>query len=71
MSALGYLIPISIALGLVALGAFFWSLRTGQYEDLDGAAERILLNEDVPIPPSARQPASTGADHGAPLRRRE
>jgi Cu2+-exporting ATPase len=45
-----YLIPIAIGLGLTALAAFMWSLRSGQYDDLDGAAERILHEEtDAPI----------------------
>jgi cbb3-type cytochrome oxidase maturation protein len=41
-----YLIPIALGLGLTALAAFMWCLRSGQYDDLDGAAERILLDED-------------------------
>jgi cbb3-type cytochrome oxidase maturation protein len=48
MSMLAYLIPISLGLGLLALAAFLWALRSGQYEDLDGAAERILYDEDKP-----------------------
>ncbi|HWM82229.1 MAG TPA: cbb3-type cytochrome oxidase assembly protein CcoS [Pseudolabrys sp.] len=40
-----YLIPIALALGAVGLGAFLWSLKSGQYEDLDGAAERILFED--------------------------
>lgn len=45
-----YLIPIALALGAAGLGAFLWSLRNGQYEDLDGAAERILFDDnDKPI----------------------
>jgi cbb3-type cytochrome oxidase maturation protein len=45
-----YLIPIAFGLGLTALAAFMWSLRAGQYDDLDGAAERILHEEtDAPI----------------------
>ena len=48
MNMLAYLIPISIGLGLMGLGAFLWALRSGQYEDLDGAAERILYDEDRP-----------------------
>ena len=40
------LIPGALFLGAVGLGAFFWSLRSGQYEDLDGAAQRILIDED-------------------------
>ena len=45
-----YLIPIALGLGLTALAAFMWSLKSGQYEDLDGAAERILHEDsDAPI----------------------
>lgn len=43
------LIPISIGLGLTGLCAFFWSLRHDQYEDLAGAARRILFAADEPI----------------------
>ncbi|WP_395813163.1 cbb3-type cytochrome oxidase assembly protein CcoS [Devosia sp.] len=42
MSGLLVLIPIAVALGLLALVAFMWALRSGQYEDLDGASQRIL-----------------------------
>ena len=44
-----FLIPVALALGAIALGAFMWSLRSGQYDDLAGAAERILFeNRDGP-----------------------
>ena len=46
MSILIFLIPIALILGLVGLLAFIWSLKSGQYEDLDGAAQRILLDDD-------------------------
>ncbi len=46
MSVLLYLIPIALFLGLIGLGAFIWSLKTGQYEDLDGEALRILDDDD-------------------------
>jgi len=46
MNGLLYLIPAALFLGLLGLGAFLWALRSGQYEDLDGAAERILFDED-------------------------
>ena len=46
MSILWLLIPISLIFGAIALAAFFWSLHTGQYEDLEGAAERILFDEE-------------------------
>lgn len=48
MSHLLFLIPIALGLGLLGLGAFVWSLKDGQYNDLDGAAERIL--DDQPKP---------------------
>jgi cbb3-type cytochrome oxidase maturation protein len=47
MTVLLYLIPIALALGLTGLGAFLWSLRTGQYDDLDGAALRVLDDDDL------------------------
>jgi cbb3-type cytochrome oxidase maturation protein len=43
MSALIFLIPVALALAGLGLAAFFWSLRSGQYEDLEGAAARILI----------------------------
>jgi cbb3-type cytochrome oxidase maturation protein len=46
MSVVPFLIVISICLGVVGLVAFFWSLRSDQYEDLDGAAERVLFDDD-------------------------
>lgn len=47
MNALGFLIPIAVGLGLAGLGAFLWSLRAGQFEDPHGAANRILLDDDL------------------------
>ena len=55
-----YLIPVALALGAVGLAAFMWSLKSGQYEDLDGAAERILSNEDDNPIVKARQPEGRG-----------
>ncbi|HMM15069.1 MAG: cbb3-type cytochrome oxidase assembly protein CcoS [Parvibaculum sp.] len=46
MSVLVYLIPAALLLGALGLAGFLWSLKTSQYEDLDGAAERILLDDD-------------------------
>ena len=48
MDVLVYLIPIALCLGAVGLGAFLWALRSGQCDDLDGAAERILSDDDPP-----------------------
>ena len=46
MSGLAVLIPIALLLGLSGLAAFFWALRSGQFEDLDGAAMRILDDDE-------------------------
>ena len=48
MSVLVYLMPAALLLGLLGLAAFLWALKSGQFEDLDGAAERILIEEDTP-----------------------
>ncbi|WP_127089970.1 cbb3-type cytochrome oxidase assembly protein CcoS [Aquabacter cavernae] len=47
MNVLIYLVPLALALGLAGLFAFLWSLKAGQYDDMDGAARRILSDEDV------------------------
>lgn len=46
MSNLVILIPVALLLGAAGLIAFLWALRSGQYEDLDGSAERILIDEE-------------------------
>lgn len=50
MTSLFVLIPVALGLGLLGLGAFFWSLSSNQYEDLDGAAARVLEDSDKPGP---------------------
>lgn len=47
MNVLVYLVPMALGLGLAGLFAFLWSLRAGQYDDLDGAALRILDDDDL------------------------
>ncbi|QEN85783.1 cbb3-type cytochrome oxidase assembly protein CcoS [Labrys sp. KNU-23] len=46
MNSLVFLVPIALVLGTAALGAFLWSMSSDQYEDLDGAGERILFHDD-------------------------
>jgi cbb3-type cytochrome oxidase maturation protein len=46
MTGLAITIPIALVLGLAALAAFFWALRSDQFEDLDGAASRILIDDE-------------------------
>ncbi|MEM8771339.1 MAG: cbb3-type cytochrome oxidase assembly protein CcoS [Pseudomonadota bacterium] len=47
MTGLLYLIPIALFLGALGLAAFLWALRSGQFDDPDGAAARILLDDDL------------------------
>jgi cbb3-type cytochrome oxidase maturation protein len=50
MTALAWLIPCALLLGLTGLAAFLWSLHSGQFDDLDGAGWRILQDEDEEAP---------------------
>ena len=47
MNNLLVLIPVALFLGGIALAAFLWSLKSGQYDDLDGASERLLNDDDT------------------------
>ena len=62
MSYLAWLVPIALGMGVAGLASFLWSMRSGQYEDLDGAAERVLL------PDAADVPLRDGEDGGTPPR---
>jgi cbb3-type cytochrome oxidase maturation protein len=53
MTALAWLIPVALFLGLLGLAAFIWTLRSGQFEDLEGAAYRALEDDEDEI--SARE----------------
>ena len=59
MNILLLLAPFSVVLGLIAVAAFVWTLRSGQYDDISGSAERILLDEADPLP--------TSIEPGSPL----
>lgn len=50
MTGLVILVPLALVMGGLGLAAFFWALRRGQFEDLDGAAARILIDEDAEGP---------------------
>ena len=49
MNGVAILIPIALALGLLGLGAFFWSIKDGQFDDPDGSSLRILDDNDQPL----------------------
>ena len=55
MNVIAYLIPVALGLGLIGLAAFIWSIKSEQYEDLDGASVRILEDDDRPLPRSAER----------------
>jgi cbb3-type cytochrome oxidase maturation protein len=48
MEVLIYLVPLALMLGLLGLVAFLWSLKSGQYDDLDGAAWRAIADDEPP-----------------------
>ncbi|MFA6264545.1 MAG: cbb3-type cytochrome oxidase assembly protein CcoS [Pseudolabrys sp.] len=47
MNVILYLLPIALSLGLIGLFGFLWALRSGQYNDMDGAALRVLSDDDL------------------------
>jgi cbb3-type cytochrome oxidase maturation protein len=47
MTVLLFLLPIALGLGLAGLAGFLWSLKSGQYDDLEGAALRVLEDDDL------------------------
>ena len=49
MTGLALLIPGALGLGLLGLASFFWALKNGQFDDADGAALRILIDEEDPL----------------------
>ena len=49
MDILVLLIPMSVAIVFVIAGLFWWSLKSGQFDDLEGPAHRILMDDDEPI----------------------
>ena len=65
-----FLVPIAIGMGLAGLASFMWTLRSGQYDDLEGAAQRILFeaNEGPIVEGNAAAAASSHTRHERPFR---
>lgn len=63
MTILLLLAPFSVFLGLLAVAAFVWTLRNGQYDDIRGSAERILMDEadTAPTRPDLHNPGAPQA----------
>lgn len=66
MDILLYLIPLAFVIGLVWLAVFVWTLRTSQYDDMEGAARRILIEDAHPLPPAAPQTPANPTPSPAP-----
>ena len=64
MTVLLFLIPIALAMGGLGLAAFLWALKSGQYEDMDGAAQRILFDDPADQVSCARSAAEQRAASG-------
>lgn len=63
MEILYLLIPLALVLVVVMIGAFLWAARTGQFDDLEGPAHRILMDKDEPQePPPARHKDRAGRE---------
>ena len=63
MTILYLLIPLAVLLMAVAIGVFVWSIRSGQYDDLEGPAHRILMDDDDPLIPG-NQPEKGDRESG-------
>ncbi len=69
MTGLLFLIPAALFLGLLGLGAFFWSVKSGQFDDLDGSAMRIFIDdaeEDAQDAPAAAPDSEPKPKKGGP-----
>ena len=62
MEVLVILVPLALALGLISLVAFLWSLKNGQYDDLDGAGWRAIADDDVSQESPAPQSSMSAMD---------
>lgn len=67
MEILYLLIPMAVVVAAVAVAFFVWTVKSGQYDDLEGPAHRILMDDDDPmIPRRSTDDASSGEDDDGP-----
>jgi cbb3-type cytochrome oxidase maturation protein len=76
MEVLIYLVPLALALGLLGLGGFLWALNSGQFDDLDGASWRAIMDDDLapPEPVALDHESGNGSgevDSGSPQKSRK
>ena len=60
MEVMLYLLPLALVLGFVGLLAFMWTLKSGQYDDLDGSAWRAIMDDDEDLIPHKKRSAKPG-----------
>ncbi len=65
MTALAWLVPVALALGGLGLAAFLWSLKSGQYDDLEGAGWRALDDEARPVAVPVQGPGALPVEQQA------
>lgn len=65
MEILYMLIPLGLIVMVIAIIAFLWAIKSGQYEDLDGPAHRILMDDDDPLIPRRKQPHNLKDEGGS------
>jgi cbb3-type cytochrome oxidase maturation protein len=68
MTALAWLLPAALSLGLLALAGFVWALKSGQFDDLDGAAWRALEDEPGATPLGSLDQTKDGTSSGSALK---
>ena len=66
MNILALLIPVTLVMGAIGLAVFFWTLRSNQYDDLAGDAERILFDNDTPLRPGDTIAGNPASETGTP-----
>ncbi len=66
MSILYLLIPLSLVLLGLAIWAFIWAIRSGQFDDMEGPAYRILMDDDDPRVPHSKRAARQENDDSGP-----
>lgn len=63
MEIVYFLIPVSLVIVALGIGVFFWAVKSGQYDDLEGPAWRILYDDDAVPPPPAEKTQAPPEDH--------
>jgi cbb3-type cytochrome oxidase maturation protein len=66
METIFVLLPLALLIAAIAVGFFIWAARTGQFDDLDTPAVRILFDDEEPRRPVPESPTSSDTPHSIP-----